>query len=664
MELRSLGRECVIQNKSHPLQLHLIFVFFLLFPPPSFHNKKMSSASSRSWSNPSVFAVAKGHTPGVYFTRKDLAKQISGFPSPLWKEFHVATEAREWLRTANRPTLNRAAQSFMDMMKRPELHPGAIFLSGVAGTGKSTLIKQAIEDAWEEYRWSIPDEDERANALQVCACTANAALLLSDTQGDRWTGRTFHSMLGWVPPPQGLFFGLTKRLEDVSKSCAERLRQLRRVFVDEASMIDPVEFSLLDPFLRAIRRSKEPFGGVKFVFIGDFHQLGPVRSTNRRTGDKEYLAEEASILHLIGKVSEEAVPKCVYMFQLPIFKELVPNVVLLTQCYRQEDVAFVALLHRASVGRLTEEDCKMLERCERTQFPEGVVPTCLVATKKMAKGINDESVKKLPDQWPVVVYPTVWDCTPKNAARRQRLASLAMDILKDVKYEPPTLRRGTLVVVTMNTQDPSVCNGRQGKVIDFVRIRPPPTDEFDDMLPLDDEEEIDEFAIPAPAADIYEKYDWSSPVENGTTLSPETWYPVIRFVDDGTEHILKGTTRSIEYPDDGTIRITCMPLMMAWAMTVHRSQGMTLRYVQYIPENTFADGQGYTALSRVRSLDGLKLVEFDARYVTAHREVKNFYERLEAQARQLEADERDMESTGFDLEFGDGSLLLSQNGKE
>lgn len=566
--------------------------------------------------------------------------------------------------------VNLAAERFRYMASNRALFPGGKLLTGVAGTGKSTLIREFLADRYALFQRTIANPDERKNALVVSAYTASAALLLTDMEGGRWSGRTFCSAMEWKPAADDSFKSLTRMLRDLDGFATQRIKQMRCLVVDEASMVQPTEFAMMNPFLQAVRGSTEDWGGVEVVFVGDFHQLGPVLKTNaaRRVA---YTSEEALFLKMLGDL-ETPPEDCAYAFQLPAFDRLVPHRVLLTHVYRQEDRAFVDLLNRVSMGRMTEEDEEVLEACEDTVFPAGVEPMQLVPKKDQAEVINQRYFDALPRQWPKVEYKTSSSRRANGAngsaqalANDRFLAGREEAIVKESRFASITLLKGTAVIVTVNTEDKQVCNGRQGKVVDFVRCGPGREEDPWGDWDMDQSDGGDDDGMDADD-EIEERWDWDQDA-TGVILRSDQWFPLIRFTD-GTEKVLKGTRRTFEF-DQGTVEIVCMPLMRGWAATIHRVQGMTLSHVEYHPDETFADGQLYTALTRVRSLQGLRIQGLDTmrkslrEYATAHVAVKNFYEELEAQTRKLDEEEAILYEEAFDpfaSEFSDMSELLNE----
>ena len=390
--------------------------------------------------------------------------------------------------------------SAIDYVRHDEGH---LFVTGRAGTGKSTLLR-ALRD-------HIVDE------AVVLAPTGLAAVNVG--------GQTIHSFFGF--PPRLI------RSDDIKRSRNGRvMRKLKLIIIDEVSMVRSDIMWAIDQSLRVNRgRPREAFGGVRLLLFGDLHQLPPVVQ-----GD---VAEHLE--------SEFGGP---FFFQVPSLDEGAGVSLLeLEQVYRQSEEAFLYVLNRIRDGDATEEDLEVLN--ERTH-----------------------PIRTLGEGDPYVIL------TPTNAAA-QRINMAYLDALSTTerRYEAgitgeyadsahPTdasllLKEGAKVILLRNDADRRWVNGSIARV-----------------------------------ARLDDKRVWIELEGKTHEIEPVSWEARRYAFDQASEKIVENIT--------GTFRQ--FPLRLAWALTIHKSQGLTLDKVYIdLGRGTFAHGQAYVALSRCRTLEGLAL---------------------------------------------------------
>jgi ATP-dependent DNA helicase PIF1 len=380
---------------------------------------------------------------------------------------------------------------------------GHLFVTGRAGTGKSTLLR-ALRD-------HIEDE------AVVLAPTGLAAVNVG--------GQTIHSFFGFPPRLIGP--------DDIRRSRNGRvMRKLKVIIIDEVSMVRSDLMWAIDQSLRVNRgRPREAFGGVRLILFGDLHQLPPVIQ-----GD---VAEHLE--------SEHGGP---FFFQVSSLNEGAGVSLLeLEQVFRQSDEAFVHVLNRVRDGDVTEEDLEALN--ERTH-----------------------PIRTLGEGDPYVIL------TPTNAAA-QRINMAFLDALPTTErtYEAgitgeysdsahPTdasllLKEGAKVILLRNDPDKRWVNGTIARI-----------------------------------ARLEDKRVWIELDGKTHEIEQVSWEARRYAYDQTAEKIVENVT--------GTFRQ--FPLRLAWALTIHKSQGLTLEKVYIdLGRGTFAHGQAYVALSRCRSLEGLAL---------------------------------------------------------
>lgn len=343
-------------------------------------------------------------------------------------------------------------------------------------------------------------------------------------------------------------------------------RQVDVLVIDEVSMLSMKHLEVLEEVARIIRRNGRPFGGIQVVFTGDFYQLPPPGSD------------------VDG-----------FCFDSPVWSRVFrpEHHVLLTHSFRQSDAVFMALLNDIRRGVISEEQCALLQACTNRPTPS-FMPTKLYPTRAMVDRINDSMFRTIDE--PVHVYEASVRTTNESyldSGRRFPLdvalfcAGMSASVLESEGQRLSTglgfnqevrLKKDALVMCTFNIDmDRDICNGTQGVVVGF--------------------EEKGELIVPVVR------------FENGVEMSVE-------LVEIQSE----------EYPCVSCCQI---PLTLAWATTIHKSQGMTLTAaVIDLGRNIFAEGQAYVALSRVRSLEGLYLLDFDPSRIRANPRVTAFYEQI------------------------------------
>lgn len=381
---------------------------------------------------------------------------------------------------------------------------GHLFVTGRAGTGKSTLLR-ALRDL-------IPEE------MVVVAPTGLAAVNVG--------GQTIHS-----------FFGLPPRLirsEDIRRSRnGQVMRRLKYLVIDEVSMVRSDLMAGIDLSLRINRgRAREPFGGVRLVMFGDLHQLPPV-------------VQEAEVAeHLESSYGGP------FFFSVPALREGAGTALVeLTHVFRQSDESLIRVLNKVRDGDVEQDDLELLnERVNPVRtLGEGDPYVILTPTNAAAQRIN-------------MAYLEALGGTP-----RLYEAGVTGEF-SDSAHPTDTrlvLKPGAKVILLRNDPDRRWVNGTIARIsrLDDTRVWV--------------EVQGKEYEI--------EQVSWESR----------------RYAYDSAAEKIVATVA-------GTFKQ--FPLRLAWALTIHKAQGLTLDRVYIdLGRGTFAHGQAYVALSRCRSLEGLAL---------------------------------------------------------
>jgi ATP-dependent exoDNAse (exonuclease V) alpha subunit len=381
---------------------------------------------------------------------------------------------------------------------------GHLFITGRAGTGKSTLLR-ALADI-------IPQE------TVIVAPTGLAAVNVG--------GQTIHSFFGF--PPRLI------RPDDIRRSRNGRvMRHLKLLIIDEVSMVRSDLMWAIDQSLRVNRgRPREPFGGVRLVLFGDLHQLPPV-------------VQE----HEVGTHLEDTYGGPFFFSVSSLREGMGTSLLELTQVFRQRDPRLLAVLNNVRDGMADDDDLAVLnERVHPiSKLSEGDDYVILTPTNAASQRINTAFLGALPGrEWR-------YDAAVTGEFEQGAQPTDASLVLK----------AGAKVIMLRNDADRRWVNGTIARV-----------------SRLDD------------------KRIWVTVDGAEHEIEPVSWES-LRYAYDQVEQKITGTVA-------GTFRQ--FPLRLAWALTVHRSQGLTLDKVYIdLGRGTFAHGQTYVALSRCRTLEGMAL---------------------------------------------------------
>ncbi len=339
----------------------------------------------------------------------------------------------------------------------------------------------------------------------------------------------------------------------------QTIRSNRVLFVEEVSLVSASLLGMMDKRIREVTNSDEPFGGYQLIFCGDFGQLAPVEGEHAMSSD------------LWQKVID-ANPLCF---------------VRLTQVYRQKDKATLAFLDHVRAGVLTAEDNETIEAIVRKQIPKDAV--ALYAKNDLVQAHNERRIKEMEMSGAEThTYDAVSWYTPHGSS------AVLKDLCKSTSTIPDRvmLGVGALVKVVANflTQGPyehRIYNGKLGRVVGFTMSEPP-------------------------------KYGNGVP-PNSTPPLPGRGHvegPGVVVEMDGTaERVVFGVHSWISTrKDPGTLApvITAVrrqiPLVVAYAMTGHGAQGLTLPCVAVSPESASTNALMYVMMSRATSLEGLYII--------------------------------------------------------
>jgi ATP-dependent DNA helicase PIF1 len=335
--------------------------------------------------------------------------------------------------------------------------------------------------------------------------------------------------------------------------------------VDEVSMLSLKLFNVLNEIGKVIRGNQKPFGGIQLVFSGDFFQLPPV-------GD--YLEPDTQR----------------FCFESDDWNSVFHRdcQIQLIKIFRQTDDTYSNILNQIREGKIKRKSNDLLLQYVGRPFAANLVaePTKLFPTRNKVENINNTKMSALVGEAKEFSIKYVKDLEMTKTERTLRCDFSEKDIQIELDFlagnlicdKELTLKIGSQVMCIVNIQSDSgleICNGSQGIVTGFCEI---------------------------------------------------TGLPQVKFNNGITRSMEKHVWISDKIPGIGVSQV---PLILAWALTIHKSQGATMDTAEIdVGSGIFECGQTYVALSRVKSLDGLYLTSFDATRIRINKKVKEFYESL------------------------------------
>lgn len=402
----------------------------------------------------------------------------------------------------------------------------SIFLTGKAGTGKTTLLKEIIQSTHKN--------------VVVVAPTGIAALNAS--------GVTIHSMFqlpfgGFIPDNVSPNFSDAVKFE--SKNTLVRhfkmsglkksvIRNMELLIIDEVSMLRADLLDAMDFMMQSVRKKKIPFGGVQVLFIGDLLQLPPViRDEEWKTLRKYYK----------GK----------FFFHSHVIQQNPPLYIELSKIFRQTDDVFISILNNLRNNQISQADIQNLNQYVQPNFDLKTNKGYITLTTHNAKAdaMNAQALQdlegKLVKYKPEIVGDFPDKIFPVDETLELKIGAQIMFVKNDLSFDKKYFNGKMGIIKSLSAEEILVHFPEENKTIEV------------------------------------EKYEWQN----------------IRYkVDEMTKEIEEDVLGTFVH----------YPIKLAWAITVHKSQGLTFDKAALDVSQVFLPGQAYVALSRLRSLNGLILL--------------------------------------------------------
>ena len=380
--------------------------------------------------------------------------------------------------------------------------------------------------------------------------------------------KTLHSWSG-IGLGKGTIEQLIKKIQK-NKHSKALWKETDILVVDEVSMMSLKLFETLDAIGKSVRKDRRPFGGLQLIFSGDFYQLPPV-------GDKD--DPDTSKFCFESEFWFTTFPK--------------QNHVQLKRIFRQNDPIYQSILNQVREGRLkrSTNDILLKQVDKPANDALTIKPTKLFPTRNKVDSINASEMDKLDGDNLEFKIKYHGDLEMTAKERLQRTQFTPEQIKNELQFLKSNLRCDEIIKLKIGSQvmcivnielsnGEMLCNGSQGIVVRFS----------------------------------------------------QEGVPLIRFSRTNTSNTSNSFEITMNYhiwPSENIpgIGVSQLPLILAWALTIHKAQGATLDVAEIdAGSNIFECGQTYVALSRVKSLEGLYLTSYDPKKIRINKKVQEFYQ--------------------------------------
>ncbi len=352
----------------------------------------------------------------------------------------------------------------------------------------------------------------------------------------------------------------------MSATSKRKWKYARTLIVDEVSMMSRALFDKLNAIAKAVRGNYQPFGGLQLIFCGDFMQLPPVGGDGQPVEESQFPFESDD-----------------WDTTFPL-----DTCIELRHIFRQEDRGFQQVLGEARVARPSPATMTILQaRTEAAVPDDGIMPTVLYSRRKNVDMLNNAKLRELPG--PNVCY---------SARDRFQTPAYQRMLEKCQALSTVVMRVGAQVMLLRNIGGTPLVNGSRGVVTGYK-------------------------AMYGTSAE----HTKENPLQGYAAIARDCMFPVVRFTC-GMTMTVSPMTWSVEIAGKVYASRLQVPLALAWATTIHKSQGSSLDRALIELSGTFACGQAYVALSRLTNLEGLFINTLAPDSFKADRKALNFYRRL------------------------------------
>ena len=436
----------------------------------------------------------------------------------------------------NSPTIDTSTPEFQAALNLIRHTHHSLFLTGKAGTGKSTFLRYVKENTRKK--------------CVVLAPTGIAAINAGGVTLHSFFKLPFHPLA----PDDSRYAG--RRIREFlkyGKDHIKLLQTLELIIIDEISMVRADIIDFIDRILRTYTHNfRQPFGGKQLLLIGDVYQLEPVVK-----------ADERDILSRFYPSP--------YFFSAHVFRQMELVSIELTKVYRQQDARFVAVLDRIRTNRFSPADLSLLN-----SRVKGTEPSTITSPDDSPLNTPQTASSYLPTHLGITLCTRRDDVDFINNNELARLDGTSVTLHGRIRGDFPSsslptlldleIKLGAQIIFVKNDQEKQWVNGTLGTIIAFSE----------------------------------EPYGLVVMTEEGKeVLVEEDMWSNVRYTYNERE-------KKIEEEELGTF--TQFPIRLAWAITIHKSQGLTFQRITIdFGTGTFAGGQAYVALSRCTSLEGMTL---------------------------------------------------------
>lgn len=466
-----------------------------------------------------------------------------------------------------------------------------VLICGSAGTGKSSVLNVIVSEMSKKKRMAV------TSSTGVSANNLNSQNpLLKATTLHSWCKLKIDISNPKIP------------IDDLfAKFCTSRMVLENWVntdvlIIDEISMITPAMLHRIHLFAKLARRNSNPFGGMQMILSGDWAQLPPVIQKFEVEKTEYENLEYCFELKDWGKWFEDE------------------NVVVLNYIFRQSnDERFCKLLNNIRRGNIETEDVELLKSRVNQKLEEKGVPiepTHIYSLLSQVNKFNHEKLQSLKQDTIKIDAKYVLEGLTME---KKEFGILVREVEKKMNFEPSFIYRvGATVMLLINLDIPNgLVNGSQGVIVSHTDGFP--TVQFENGKKI--ELRFHCWEVDLKKTSSMYSIDESQFRETRTNQ---------KILDDSSQNTFNDKKRKYLSQFIG-LKVWQIPLRIAFGITVHKSQSLTLSYVNVnLGDKIFGNGQAYTALSRVKTLKGLTLSDFNVNSLKVSQKVVEFYKKYDS----------------------------------